>query len=153
MGKSTLINLLAGREALRTSPVGRDDKGRHTTTRRELLLLPQGGIVIDTPGMRELGMESAELSLSLADIETLAAQCRFDDCRHGAEPGCAVKQALETGALDERRWANYQKLKRETRYRGLSSRQLEAEKLNGMFECLGGMKKARDVLRKSDKRR
>ncbi len=153
VGKSTLINLLAGKDVLRTSPVGENDKGRHTTTYRELLLLPQGGIVIDTPGMRELGVESGEFSQSFADIEALAAQCRFDDCRHGAEPGCAVKQALETGALDARRWANYQKLRREARYRGLSSRRLEAEKLNGMFESLGGMKKARDVLRKSDKRR
>ncbi|MSS27047.1 ribosome small subunit-dependent GTPase A [Desulfovibrio sp. PG-178-WT-4] len=153
VGKSTLINLLAGKEVLRTSQVGQDDKGMHTTTRRELLLLPQGGIVIDTPGMRELGVEFVDLSRSFADIENLAMQCRFDDCTHGAEPGCAVKRALETGALDERRWANYQKLKRETRYRGLSSRQLESEKLNGMFENIGGMKKARAFLRQTDKRR
>ena len=153
VGKSTLINLLAGEEILRTSGIGHNDKGMHTTTHRELLVLPQGGIVIDTPGMRELGIESADLSQSFADIEYLAEQCRFDNCTHGAEPGCAVKQALETGSLDERRWENYQKLKRETRYRGLSARQLEAEKLNGMFEGVGGMKKARAFLRKSDKRR
>lgn len=153
VGKSTLINILAGKGVLRTSAIGRNDKGMHTTTHRELLVLPQGGIVIDTPGMRELGIESANLSQSFADIEALAAQCRFDNCEHGAEPGCAVKQALETGVLDERRWANYQKLKRETHYRGLSSRQLETEKLNGMFESIGGMKKARAFLRKSDKRR
>ena len=153
VGKSTLINLLAGKEVSRTSAIGHDDKGMHTTTYRELMVLPQGGIVIDTPGMRELGIDFADLSRSFADIEALAAQCRFDDCTHGKEPGCAMKQALETGALDERRWANYQKLKREARYRGLSSRQLEAEKLNGMFESFGGMKKMRAFIRKNDKRR
>lgn len=125
----------------------------HTTTHRELLLLPQGGIVIDTPGMRELGAESVDLSRSFADIAVLARQCRFDDCAHGAEPGCAVKQALETGRLDQRRWANYQKLKREARYQGLSSRALETVKLNGMFEQIGGMKKARAHIKKNDKRR
>lgn len=153
VGKSTLINLLASKEVLRTSHIGQDDKGMHTTTHRELLLLPQKGIVIDTPGMRELGVESVDLSQSFTDIVALTTQCRFDNCRHGAEPGCAVKTALETGQLDQRRWANYQKLKREARYDGLSSRQLESEKLNGMFEKIGGMKKARTFLRKSDKRR
>ncbi len=153
VGKSTLINLLAGKEVLRTARAGQDDKGRHTTTHRELLLLPQGGIVIDTPGMRELGVASPDLSRSFADIESLMEQCRFNDCTHGAEPGCAVKQALETGALDERRWANYRKLQREARYQGLSSRQLETEKLNGMFGTVGGMKKARAFIRKNDKRR
>ena len=153
VGKSTLINLLVGKEVLRTAHVGLNDKGMHTTTHRELLLLPQGGIVIDNPGVRELGVESANLSQSFADVVALIAQCRFDNCTHGTEPGCAVKQALETGSLDERRWANYQKLKREARYRGLSSRQLKTEKLNGMFENIGGMKKARAFIRKSNKRR
>lgn len=153
VGKSTLINLLAGKDVLRTSAIGENDKGRHTTTYRELLVLPQGGIVIDTPGMRELGIESANLSQSFADVEAFAAQCRFADCKHGAEPGCAVKQALKAGVLDERRWANYQKLKREARYQGLSARQVETEKLNGMFADFGGMKKARAFIRKSDKRK
>ena len=153
VGKSTLINLLAAKEVQRTSHVGQNDKGMHTTTHRELLLLPQGGIVIDTPGMRELGVESGELSHTFADIEALAVQCRFHDCTHDTEPGCAVKQALEAATLDERRWANYQKLKREARYQGLSSRQLETDKLDRMFESVGGMKKAKDCIRKNDKRR
>ncbi len=153
VGKSTLINLLAGKEVMRTSEVGYNDKGMHTTTHRELLLLPQGGIVIDTPGMRELGVDFANLSESFADITALIAQCRFDNCTHGKEQGCAVKRALKTGRLDERRWASYQKLHREARYRGLSSRQVESEKLNGMFENIGGMKKARSFIRKNDKRR
>lgn len=86
VGKSTLVNFLTQKEVLRTSHIGQDDKGMHTTTHRELLLLPQGGIVIDTPGMRELGAESVDLSRSFADIAVLARQCRFDDCAHGAEP-------------------------------------------------------------------
>lgn len=153
VGKSTLVNLLAGKEVLSTSPIGHDDKGRHTTTHRELLLLPHGGMVVDTPGMRELGVESANLSQTFSDIEALISRCRFDNCAHGTEPGCAIQQALRTGGLEERRWASYQKLQRETRYRGLSSRQVETAKLNGMFENIGGMKKARTFLRKTDKRR
>lgn len=153
VGKSTLINLLAGKEILRTSHIGQNDKGMHTTTHRELLVLPQGGIVIDTPGMRELGVESANLSQSFADIESMTMKCRFDNCTHGTEPGCAIREALRTGQLDERRWANYQKLKREARYNGLSSKELEHEKLNDMFEHIGGMKKARAFIRKNDKRR
>lgn len=153
VGKSTLINGLAGKEILRTSHIGKDDKGMHTTTHRELLLLPQGGVVIDTPGMRELGVESVDLSRSFADIDALIAQCRFDNCSHRTEPGCAISEALETGELDERRWANYLKLQREAHYQGLSSRQVETEKLNGMFGDVGGMKKARAFIRQNDKRR
>ena len=153
VGKSTLVNFLAGKEIVRTSHIGQNDKGRHTTTHRELLLLPRGGMVIDTPGMRELGVESVNLVRSFEDVAALTSQCRFDNCTHGTEPGCAVTQALERGELDARRWANYQKLKREARYHGLSSRQLETEKLNTMFEQVGGMRKARAFLRKSDKRR
>ena len=153
VGKSTLINLLAGKEVLRTSPVGFNDKGMHTTTHRQLLLLPQGGLVIDTPGMRELGAESANVSQSFADIAALAAQCRFDNCAHGTEPGCAIQEALTSGSLDKRRWANYLKIQKEAHYQGLSSRQVETEKLDGMFESVGGMKKARAFIRKNDKRR
>ena len=154
VGKSTLVNLIAGEERFATADIRKgDDKGKHTTTRRELMLLPQGGIVIDTPGMRELGVSSADFSRSFGDVEALVEQCRFHDCSHGTEPGCAVREALETGLLDARRWANYQKLRREAEYNSLSSRQLEARKLNGMFEHVGGMKKARQHLRRTDKRR
>lgn len=153
VGKSTLINLLAGEELLATSAVRQDDKGRHTTTRRELLILPQGGIVIDTPGMRELGAESVDLSKSFADIDALVTRCRFHDCTHAAEPGCAVLEAVASGELHERRFKNYQKLQKEARYDGLSSKQIETEKLNAMFGSVGGMKKARDFMKQRDKRR
>lgn len=153
VGKSTLINLLAGEALLATSEIRQDGRGRHTTTRRELLLLPQGGIVVDTPGMRELGADFADTSAAFADIETLAECCRFNDCTHTGEPGCAVRRALESGALDERRLSNYRKLRREAKYSGLSSRQIETEKLNSMFKDAGGMKKAREHIRRTDKRR
>jgi len=127
VGKSTLINRLMGEELLTTSEIRQDDKGRHTTTRRELLILPQGGIVIDTPGMRELGVESVDLSKSFVDIDNLASKCRFRNCTHSAEPGCAVRQALEEGTLNPRRLESDQKLKREARYDGLSFKQVEAK--------------------------
>ncbi len=153
VGKSTLINRLAKEDLLATSEIGQDGRGRHTTTRRELMVLPQGGIVIDTPGMRELGAESADLSKSFADIDALAANCRFRDCTHASEPGCAVQQALQTGALNARRFENYQKLKKEARYDGLSSRQIEAEKINTMFGSKGDMKKMRDLAKQKNNRR
>jgi len=153
VGKSTLINCLAGKELMATSGTRNDDKGRHTTTKRNLMILPQGGVVIDTPGMRELGLESADFSKSFSDIETLAQKCRFRDCRHGKEPGCAVRQAIEKGELDLRRFENYKKLKKETKYEGLNSRQIEEAKYNEMFGEFGGMKKARALIRNKDKRK
>ena len=118
VGKSTLINGLMGEDRLKTNGLRNDDKGKHTTTRRELFLLKQGGMVIDTPGMRELGLWDAEegLSKSFADIESLAQKCRFGNCRHGKEPGCAIRQALASGELSEERWLSYQKLLTENRY-------------------------------------
>ncbi len=152
VGKSTLINRLMGEERLATLEIRQDDKGRHTTTRRKLLILPQGGIVIDTPGMRELGVESIDLSKTFSEIDRLASNCRFRDCTHSSEPGCAVLQAIEDGTLDPRRLENYRKLKREARYDGLSSKQIETQKLNGMFEDVGGMKNARKYIRQNNKR-
>ncbi len=99
VGKSTLINCLAGTEVFVTKEIDQYDKGRHTTTHRQLIVLPTGGIVIDTPGMRELQLETADLSKAFADIDQLAQNCRFDDCSHQTEPGCAVKAAIETGTL------------------------------------------------------
>ena len=103
VGKSTLINRLLGENILDTNGLRNDDKGRHTTTRRELILLPNGGTVIDTPGMRELGIESADVSKAFADIEELSSQCKFNDCTHESEPNCAVKMAINNGVLSERK--------------------------------------------------
>ena len=118
VGKSTLINRLLGEERLDTNGLRNDDKGRHTTTHRELLLLPGGGIVIDTPGMRELGLWDSEegVKQTFRDIEELAGRCRFKDCSHGSEPGCAIRRAIEEGELPGERWESYLKLMTEDAY-------------------------------------
>lgn len=128
-GKSTMINRLLGEDRLDTNGLRNDDKGRHTTTRRELILLPNGGMVIDTPGMRELGMwDAAEgIDRTFADIEELSKQCRFHDCSHSGEPGCAIGLALEQGNLSAERWQSYQKLKAENAYAEDSRSYLQAK--------------------------
>ena len=114
VGKSTLINRLLGEDRQATSDVRGDGRGRHTTTRRELILLPGGGLVLDTPGMRLLTPASdAGLDAAFADIESLATHCRFGDCRHEAEPGCAVAAAVKAGVLEPDRLAGFHKLRRE----------------------------------------
>jgi ribosome biogenesis GTPase len=118
-GKSTLINRLAGREVMRTSEVRESDgKGRHTTTHRQIVRLPSGALLLDTPGMRELQLWSADegLEKSFADIEALAAGCRFSDCGHDSEPGCAVRAALQDGTLDPERLESFRKLEKELGY-------------------------------------
>ena len=119
VGKSTLINCLLGENHMETNGLRNDDKGRHTTTHRELILLSSGSMVMDTPGMRELGMWDAGdgIDQSFSDIEKLANQCRFRDCSHsGSEPGCAVQKAVERGELSPDRIHSYQKLMNENRY-------------------------------------
>lgn len=116
VGKSSLINALSGEEVMAVSDIREDDsKGRHTTTHRELSLLPSGGLLIDTPGMREFQLwESSEgVSASFKDIEELADECRFRDCKHQKEPGCAIREAISTGSLKEERYKSYVKLLRE----------------------------------------
>jgi ribosome biogenesis GTPase len=151
VGKSTMINRLMGQDILMTQEVGGADKGRHTTTHRQLLLLPEGGIVIDTPGMRELQIDSADLSRSFEDIEDLAAMCKFRDCSHTKEPGCAVQRAIAGGELSKKRFENYKKLQKETGYEGLSARQLEQEKINRMFGSKGQMKQAMKHYKKKNR--
>jgi len=115
VGKSTLVNTLAGEELLSTQGLRADGKGRHTTTRRELVQLPDGTLVIDTPGMREVQLWVADDGLEEAfeDVTELFGQCRFTDCAHESEPGCAVKEALANGTLPPERWESYLKLQRE----------------------------------------
>ena len=111
-GKSTLTNTLLGTEKMKTGAVREgDDRGRHTTTHRALIALPSGACLIDTPGMRELKPTGEEdVAESFADIEALAAQCKFNDCKHQKEPGCAVRAAVERGEVDAQRVANFLKL-------------------------------------------
>jgi ribosome small subunit-dependent GTPase A len=141
VGKSTLINRLLGQNMLATKTIREDDdRGRHTTTHRQLLLLPNGGIVIDTPGMRELQIYTGNLSKTFEDIEEIAYYCKFGDCSHGTEPGCAIRAAIKNGSLSEKRFESYQKLQREISYDGLNARQLENEKINRMFGGKSEMK-------------
>lgn len=118
VGKSTLINYLVGEEKQETQGLRNDDKGRHTTTFREVLVVPGGGVVIDTPGMREIHLldEMKGIDNSFEDIQRLSNYCRFSDCTHTSEPGCAVKKAIEEGELTEKRLKNYVKLKKEAEY-------------------------------------
>jgi len=151
VGKTTLINKLMGEDIFETKEIRKDDRGRHTTSKRELILLPEGGIVIDTPGMRELGIESADFSKSFADIEELSKLCKFSDCSHTKEPGCAVKKAIETGSLSQERLESYFKLKNEAKYEGLNFKQIETQKIKRMFKDTGGMKKARKYIKDKNK--
>ncbi|MCS0455950.1 ribosome small subunit-dependent GTPase A [Vibrio diabolicus] len=130
VGKSTLVNALLGQQEQATGHIREDDsKGRHTTTSRSIHLLPDGGILIDTPGMRELQLADCEVGVSEAfsDIEVLAQRCRFGDCQHQAEPGCAVQAAIENGKLEVRRFNNYQKLLREQAFNGATLAEQRAQ--------------------------
>lgn len=123
-GKSTLLNALMGSDVRRTQEVRvSDGRGRHTTSLRELFLLPRGGCLIDTPGIREVGLggEGADLDSAFSDIAGLAGDCRFRDCTHGAEPGCAVQAALAEGHLDPDRYGHYLRLRREVAFEAARS--------------------------------
>jgi len=119
VGKSTLVNKFLGRLSLKTQPIrAHDDRGRHSTSTRQLIVLPGGALVLDTPGMRELQLWEGEEGMRIAfeEIETHARLCRFRDCAHQCEPGCAVQEALATGVLDRERFQGYEKLRREMRH-------------------------------------
>jgi ribosome biogenesis GTPase / thiamine phosphate phosphatase len=119
VGKSSLVNAIIGEDQQATQEIRESDgRGRHTTTRREMILLDSGGILIDTPGMRELGIwnENEELGKTFQDIEELALQCRYSDCDHDKSEGCAIKAALDAGDLDPARYQSYLKLKKERDY-------------------------------------
>ena len=129
-GKSTLVNALLGEERMATQEIrAADARGRHTTSYRQLVLLPGGGLILDTPGIREVGLiDAAEgLGTVFGDIESLAQNCRFRDCAHGTEPGCAVRDALDRGLLAADRWAHFQKLNRELTALGLTKDRVAQE--------------------------
>jgi len=113
VGKSTIINKLLEKEVQITKEVDEYDKGRHTTTHRELFVLPTGGAIIDTPGMRELQLSQGDVEATFKDIEDLALKCHFSDCKHKSEPKCAVQQAIERGELSKERFISYEKIKKE----------------------------------------
>jgi ribosome biogenesis GTPase / thiamine phosphate phosphatase len=141
-GKSTLVNALAGDEVMATGDVRKDGKGRHTTTHRELIPLPGGAFLIDTPGMRSLSLwEAGEgMDKAFADIEELAPRCKFNDCNHDAEPGCAVQAAIAGGALDAERLEGYRKLQRELDHLALRQdhqlRQAQAKKWKAIHKSM-----------------
>lgn len=151
VGKSTLINTLTGQERQKVNDLRSDHKGKHTTTYRELILLPNGAIVIDTPGMRELQLAHGDLDAAFADIEELARHCFYDDCKHESEPKCAVRKAIEEKAITQERLDNYNKLKKEIEYNEdretMSSKMLEKKKIIKMVGSLDGMKKYKKTKR------
>ena len=119
VGKSSLVNALAGEEIMNVNDIREDDsKGRHTTTHRQLIMLKSGAMIIDTPGMRGLGMWDVSIGLGEAfeDVEQYLGKCKFADCKHMTEPGCAIKGAVAEGNLSQERWESYCKLKNEARY-------------------------------------
>ena len=119
VGKSTLVNTLVGEEVMKTNAIREEDsRGRHTTTSRHLIMLPSGAMVIDTPGMRELGMWEASdgIDKTFQDVEEFLGKCKFSNCTHTNEPGCRVLEAIENGELSYDRYNSYLKLKNETRY-------------------------------------
>lgn len=140
-----------GEAVLATADIGKADKGRHTTTGREMFCSRFGGVLIDTPGMRELGAESADFGKTFDDIEELAKHCKFRDCIHVSEPGCAILEASENGTLKSRRFQNYCKLKNEAGYDGLTAKEIEVKKLERMFKDVGRMKNVRKYAKEKRK--
>lgn len=131
VGKSSLVNALAKEELMPVNSIREDDsKGRHTTTHRQLIMLKSGAMIIDTPGMRELGMwdVSNGISKSFADVEQFFEYCKFRDCNHKCEPGCGVTAAIKNGELSQERWDSYLKLKNEAKYSDDKSAYLRSKK-------------------------
>ncbi|MDD2585780.1 MAG: ribosome small subunit-dependent GTPase A [Syntrophomonadaceae bacterium] len=153
VGKSTLINKLMGKDVLVTQELRANEKGKHTTTHRQLFVLPDGGVVIDTPGMREIQITGADLSSTFVDIEELAAHCRFNDCRHESEPHCAVRKAIADGVLSPERLESYRKLQKEIvfaeRKSTMTLQQAEKQKIIDMMGSLKACKEVQKTNRKN----
>ncbi len=148
VGKSSLVNALAGETIMNEGEIREDDsKGRHTTTHRELIMLRNGTMIIDTPGMRELGMWDITEGLNdtFSDIDSLAQRCRFRDCRHETEPGCAVLAAISGGELDESRFESYKKLKSEAKYSEDSADYRRQKELRFKSITIGERKKRKGI--------
>ena len=131
VGKSTLVNTLYGDNVMKTSDIREEDsRGRHTTTSRNLIMLPNGAMIIDTPGMRELGMWNAEngINKTFQDIEQYIGMCKFSDCTHTNEPGCKILEAIVNGEIDQERFEQYLKLQKESRYNTDSNQYLQEKK-------------------------
>ncbi len=131
IGKSTLVNTLYGEDVMRTSEIREEDsRGRHTTTSRNLIMLPNGAMIIDTPGMRELGMWNAEsgINKTFSDIEHFSKMCKYSNCTHTNEPGCKILQAIENGELSKERFEQYMKLQKESQYNTDSEQYLKNKK-------------------------
>jgi ribosome biogenesis GTPase len=128
VGKSTIVNHLINNSKLLTQVTGQNDKGRHTTTYRSMFVTSKGSIVIDTPGMRELQLDEGNLDEAFKDIEEIAKSCRFNNCMHDSEPGCAVKEQIRLGCLNEERFANFKKLQKELDYIKKRQKYLELQK-------------------------
>jgi len=148
VGKSTLINMLLGEEKQKVNEVRKDERGKHTTSYRELIILPMGGLVIDTPGMRELQVFHGDIDTTFMDINKIAKGCHFSDCQHENEPNCAVKQAVVEGLLTEARLNSYRKLKKELEYAEdrevLNPKLLEKKKIIRMMGSLDAVKKIKN---------
>ncbi|KYC45498.1 MAG: GTPase RsgA [Candidatus Methanofastidiosum methylothiophilum] len=152
VGKSTIINKLLGTNRQKVGSVRKSDShGRHITTYREMFMLPNGGMIIDNPGMRELQLwsEDGDVSDVFSDIEALSQNCKFSDCTHINEPGCAVKNAIENGKLELRRYQHYMKLKKEIEY--LSIKQNEMTRITEKLRGRGMSKKIKLIKKMSDK--
>lgn len=132
VGKSTLINRIMKKEIIKTNDISENEKGRHTTTHRELFILEEGGVIIDTPGMKELGIMSGDIDKSFKDIESLELRCKFSNCNHKNEPNCAIREAINKGVLDKSRLERYNKLKREQEINETKQKKLEKKRQNSL---------------------
>lgn len=149
MNIGSLVNALAGEKIMVVNEIREDDsRGRHTTTHRQLIMLPSGVIIIDTPGMRELGMwdVSTGLGEAFADVESYFGECRFSDCQHRSEPGCAIKEAIANGELPKERWSSYLQIKREAKFADDKAAQEQFFRYGFGLRCVDAIRGMDDII-------